>query len=105
MTPTPTVTPVYYYYYLLNCNLASNAIGRSTTVLTGGTWNVDVNICYTIIGIEFGPSYDYDLDVATLVADCTNVVCYPPTTTPTITPTSTPTPTVTPTITPTITPS
>ena len=94
-TPTPTVTPVYYYYYLLNCNLASNAIGRSTTVLTGGTWNVDVNLCYTIVGYNFGPSYDYDLNVATLVTDCTNLVCYPPT------PTETPTPTVTQTLTPT----
>ena len=89
-TVTPTITPLYYYYFLLNCDLASNAIGRSTTVLTGGTWNVDVNLCYTIVGNDPGPSYNYDLDVATLVADCYNVLCGLPTPTPTITPTITP---------------
>jgi hypothetical protein len=101
-TPTPTVTPVYYYYFLLNCDLASNAIGRSTTVLTGGTWNVDVNLCYTIAGNDLGPSYDYDLDVATLITDCTDVLCGLPTPTPTpsVTIALTPTPTITPTITP-----
>jgi hypothetical protein len=102
-TSTPTVTPVYYYYFLLNCNLVSNAIGRSTTVLTGGTWNVDVNLCYTIVGNDLGPSYDYDLDDTTLVTDCYNVLCGLPTPTPTQTPTNTPTVTQTPTNTPTVT--
>jgi hypothetical protein len=101
-TITPTVTPVYYYYYLLNCDLVSNSIGRSTTVLTGGTWNVDVNLCYTIVGNDPGPSYDYDLDFATLLTDCSDVLCGLPT--PTVTTTNTVTPTKTPTNTPTETP-
>ena len=71
--------------------MSSNAIGRSTTVLTGGTWNVNINLCYTIAGIDLGPLYDYDLDVATLVADCTDVLCITPTPTPTPTVTQTPT--------------
>ncbi len=109
-TPTPTVTPLYYYYNLLNCNLAFNAVGRSTEPLTGVTYNVDVDTCYIIVGIELGPLYDYDLDTATLVTDCTDVLCGLPTLTPTPTqsetPTQTPTPTITetPTETPTNTP-
>jgi hypothetical protein len=83
--------------------LASNAIGRSTTVLTGGTWNVDVNLCYTIAGNDLGPSYDYDLDFATLLTDCSDMLCGLPTPTPTNTPTNTETPTNTPTQTSTVT--
>jgi hypothetical protein len=99
-TQTPTVTPLYYYYNLLNCNLAFNSVGRSTEPLTGVTYNVDVNTCFTIVGIDLGPSYDYDLDVATLVTDCTDELCGLLTPTPTPTGTSV-TPTPTPTITPT----
>ena len=109
-TQTPTVTPLYYYYNLLNCNLSFNSVGRSTEPLTGVTYNVDVDTCYIIVGIELGPLYDYDLDTATLVTDCTDVLCGLPTLTPTPTqsetPTQTPTPTITetPTETPTNTP-
>jgi hypothetical protein len=109
-TQTPTVTPLYYYYNLLNCNLSFNSVGRSTEPLTGVTYNVDVDTCFIIVGIELGPLYDYDLDTATLVTDCTDVLCGLPTLTPTPTqsetPTQTPTPTITetPTETPTNTP-
>ena len=89
-TPTPTPTITYYYYYLLNCNLGDNKYGRSITPsLNGNIYNVDTNTCYTIVGNEPGPSYDYDLDIATLVTDCTDVLCLTPTPTPTPTPTST----------------
>jgi hypothetical protein len=94
-TQTPTVTPFYYYYNLLNCNLSSNSVGRSEINLTGGTYNVDINTCLTIVGIDLGPSYTYNLDIANLVTDCTDVSCYPPTPTPTLTTTATPTPTPT----------
>ena len=109
-TITPTVTPVYYYYYLLNCDLVGNAYGRSVDPdlnLSGFTFNVDVNTCYTINGNDPGPSYDYDLDAATLVTDCYNVLCGLPTPTPTHTQTETPTntPTLTSSNTPTNTPS
>jgi outer membrane biosynthesis protein TonB len=100
-TPTPTPTLTYYYYYLLNCNLVDNKYGRSITPLVGGTFNIGGNACYSIIGQDFGPYYDYDLDVATLVTDCTDVSCDGPTPTPTNTETPTPTPTETPTNTPT----
>jgi hypothetical protein len=113
VTPTVTMTPspVYYYYYLLNCDLAINSVGRSSTLLTGGTFNVDTNTCYTIVGNDPGPLFGYNLDVAILVTDCTDALCNLPTPTPTptqtntqtttVTPTNTETPTVTPTQTPT----
>jgi len=82
-TVTPTVTPLYYYYNLLNCDLSFNSVGRSTEPLTGDTYNVDVDTCFTIVGIDLGPSYDYDLDTATLVTDCDDVLCSLPTPTPT----------------------
>jgi hypothetical protein len=93
-TPTPTPTPTYYYYYLLNCNLGDNKYGRSITPsLNGNIYNVDTNTCYTIVGNDPGPSYDYDLDIATLVTDCMDVSCGMSTPTPTPLPaTSTPTP-------------
>ena len=100
-TPTPTPTPTYYYYFLLNCDLVTNAYGRSLNPdinLSGFTFNVDTNLCYTIIGQENDPYYDYDLDIATLITDCTDVLCGLPTPTPTPTAlpaTSTPTPTPT----------
>jgi len=100
-TVTPTVTPVYYYYNILNCNLSINSVGRSTTSLTGGTYNVDVDTCYTIVGIDLGPMYGYNLDNSTLVTDCADVLCNPITSTPTPTPTNTQTPTNTNTSTPT----
>ena len=108
-TSTPTPTPTYYYYYLLNCDLFTNAYGRSTYQnlnLSGFTFNVDVNACYTINGNDPGPYYDYDLDIATKVTDCTDVSCGigTPTPTPTPVPTSTPTPTPTATPQPTSTP-
>ena len=104
-TPTPTPTTYnYYYYYLLNCDLAINSVGRSTSPLTGGTYNVDTDTCYTIVGSDLGPMYGYNLDIATLVTDCTDILCYPITSTPTPTPTNTETPTVTPTSTNTSTP-
>jgi hypothetical protein len=93
-TPTPTPTPTYYYYYLLNCNLGDNKYGRSLDPdinLSGFTFNVDTNICYTIVGNDAGPYYDYDLDIATIVSDCTDILCSTPTPTPTETPTPTPT--------------
>jgi hypothetical protein len=93
-TPTPTSTVTYYYYYLLNCNLGDNKFGRSTNPsLNGNIFNVDTNTCYTIVGNDNGPSYDYDLDIATMVTDCTDVLCLTPTPTPTNTETPTPTPT------------
>jgi hypothetical protein len=99
-TPTPTVT--YYYYYLLNCNLGDNKYGRSTnSSLSGNIFNVDTNTCYTIVGNDNGPSYDYDLDIATMVTDCNDILCGMNTPTPTSTPTPTPTSTSTPTPTPT----
>ena len=94
-TPTPTPTPIYYYYYLLNCNLGDNKYGRSATPLLSGTYNVDTNTCYTIVGNDSGPSYDYDLDITILVTDCTDNRCGANTPTPTITPTQTITPTPT----------
>jgi len=105
-TVTPTVTPVYYYYNILNCNLSINSVGRSTIALTGGTYNVDVDTCYTIVGIDLGPMYGYNLDESTLVTDCADILCNPITSTPTPTLTSTETPTNTPTNTetPTVTP-
>ena len=103
-TPTPTPTSTYYYYFLLNCNLVDNKYGRSTTYLVGSTFNISGNTCYSIIGEEPGPYYDYDLDNATLVTDCTDVSCDGPTPTPTPTPTATVTPTPTPTPTNTQTP-
>ena len=63
--------------------------------MSGFTFNVDTNLCYTIIGQETDPYYDYDLDNATTVTDCTDVLCGLPTPTPTPTAlpaTSTPTP-------------
>jgi hypothetical protein len=93
-TPTSTPEPTYYYYYLLNCDLVNNAYGRSLNPyihLSGFTFNVDTNLCYTINGQETDPYYDYDLDNATIVTDCTDILC--PTPTPTPTPTETPTPT------------
>ena len=103
-TPTPTIT--YYYYYLLNCNLGDNKYGRSTNPsLSGNIFNVNTNTCYTVVGNDPGPSYDYDLDIASMVVDCTDILCGPtPTPTNTVTPTETPTNTPTPTETPTNTP-
>jgi hypothetical protein len=86
----------------LNCNLVDNKYGRSTSVLIGSTFNISGNTCYSIVGNEPGPYYDYDLDIATLVTDCTDVSCDGPTPTPTTT--STPTPSVTNTQTPSVTP-
>ena len=90
----------------MNCNLGDNKCGRSTNPsLNGNIFNVDTNTCYTIVGNDNGPSYDYDLDVATMVTDCTDILCgmstptETPTSTPTVTPTLTPTITVTPTAT------
>jgi hypothetical protein len=104
-TPTPTPTVTYYYYYLLNCNLGDNKFGRSTNPsLSGNIFNVDTYTCYTIVGNDNGPSYDYDLDIATMVTDCTDVLCTMSTPTPTPTSTETPTQTPTPTSTETPTP-
>lgn len=101
-TSTPTPTPSYSYYYLLNCNLVENKYGRSSnSSLSGDTFNVGVNICYTIVGNDPGPYYDYDLDTMTLVTDCNDILCPSPTITPTPTITSTPLPTGTPTPSPT----
>jgi hypothetical protein len=95
-TPTPTSTVTYYYYYLLNCNLGDNKFGRSTNPsLSGNIFNVDTYTCYTIVGNDNGSSYDYDLDIATMVTDCTDVLCTMSTPTPTPTSTETPTPTPT----------
>jgi len=99
-TNTPTPTPTYYYYYLLNCDLVTNAYGRSLDPhihLSGFTFNVDTNMCYTIIGQDPNPYYDYDLDISTSVTDCTDVLCGIGTPTPTPTPVPTDTPTATPT--------
>ena len=103
-TPTPT-TATYYYYYLLNCNLVDNKYGRSVNPsLSGDTFNISGNTCYSIVGNDPGTYYDYDLDIATLVTDCTDASCDGPTPTPTPTNTQTPTNTVTPSTTPTNTP-
>ena len=69
--------------------------------MSGFTFNVATNLCYTIIGQENDPYYDYDLDMATIVTDCTDILCPTPTPTPTVEPTATPTLTSTPTPTPT----
>jgi hypothetical protein len=104
-TPTPTNTPtstpiVYYYYYLRDCNHTHNKIGRSLTSGLGGiTYSVGNGVCYEIVGIDPGPTFDYDLDTITIVSDCNNAVCLTPTPTPTSTPIATSTPTPTPTIT------
>lgn len=95
-TPTPSPTPTYYYYYLLKCDNSSNAIGRSLTPSLTGTFNVTNNVCYTIVGILFGPDWDYEIDpLINQVDNCNNILCGP-TPTPTLTPTSTPTPSPTP---------
>ena len=98
-TPTPTSTPVvYYYYYLRDCNRTHNKIGRSLTSGLGGiTYSVGNSVCYEIVGLDPGPTFDYDLDTITIVSDCNNAVCLTPT--PTSTPIATSTPTPTPTIT------
>jgi len=91
----------------LNCDLVTNAYGRSLDPhihLSGFTFNVDTNMCYTIIGQDPNPYYDYDLDISTSVTDCTDVLCGIGTPTPTPTPTATSTPTPTPTVTSTPTP-
>lgn len=113
-TATPTTSPFYYYYNLLDCDNSNNKIGRSITGGLTGTFNVEPNKCYFIVGILFGSFYDYDLDSSTIVSDCTDLVCglvsptptSTETPTPTVTPTETETPTPTPTetVTPTITP-
>jgi hypothetical protein len=96
LTPTPTSTPtqtpvVYYYYYLRDCNRTHNKIGRSlTSGLAGITYSIGNSVCYEIVGLDLGPTFDYDLDTLTTVSDCTDVVCL--TSTPTPTPTSTVTP-------------
>ena len=91
LTPTPTIT--YYYYYLLNCNLGDNKYGRSVNPsLNGNIFNVNTNTCYTVVGNDPGPSYDYDLDITIMVTDCGDILCgmTTPTPTPTQTLTSTP---------------
>ena len=81
----------------MNCNLGDNKFGRSTNPsLSGNIFNVDTYTCYTIVGNDNGPSYDYDLDIATMVTDCTDILCGMSTSTPTPTSTETPTPTPTP---------
>jgi len=91
LTPTPTPTLTYYYYYLRDCNQTHNKIGRSLTSGLGGiTYSVGNGVCYEIVGIDPGPTFDYDLDTLTTVSDCTDVVCLIPTPTPTSTPTVTP---------------
>lgn len=102
-TLTPTPTPNYNYYYLLDCDNTNNKIGRSIYSGLTGTYNVDVNKCYFIIGSDPGPSFDYDLDTSVLVTDCNDMSCVGLTTTPT--PTESETPTPTPSFTPTVTPS
>lgn len=94
-TPTPSPSPIYYYYYLLNCDGISNAFGRSSLPSLTGTYNINTNVCYTIVGTDLGPYYDYDLDTSLQVNDCTDISCLP-----TESPTPTPTPTITPTMTP-----
>lgn len=75
-TPTPTPSPVYYYYLLSKCSDSSSAIGRSVThSLPPSVYNVAPNTCYTIIGNTAGSAYDHDLDLATLVTDCSDVSC------------------------------
>ena len=106
-TPTPTFTPtptptstsvVYYYYYLRDCNQTHNKIGRSlTSGLAGITYSVGNSVCYEIVGLDLGPTFDYDLDTLTIVSNCGDVVCLTPTPTPTETSTPTPTETNTPT--------
>lgn len=106
-TNTPTPSQLYYYYNLLDCDNTNNKVGRSIIGGLTGTYNVDVNKCYFIVGIDLGPSYNYDLDSSSLVTDCTDLLCGvlspTPTPTPTETPTMTPTESQTPTPTPTMT--
>jgi hypothetical protein len=100
LTPTPTITPtstpvVYYYYYLRDCNQTHNKIGRSlTSGLSGITYSIGNNVCYEIVGLDLGPTFDYDLDTLINVDDCTSTLCLAPTPTPTATSTPTPTPTL-----------
>lgn len=89
-TNTPTPSPFYYYYNLLDCNNSNNKVGRSITGGLTGIYNVDVDKCYSIVGILFGSSYDYDLDSLTLVTNCNDILCVQPTPTPTPTPSVTP---------------
>ena len=103
-TNTPTPSPFYYYYNLLDCDNSNNRVGRSINGGLTGTYNVDVNKCYLIVGIDLGPSYDYDLDSLPLVTDCNDLLCGAITSTPTPTVTETPTNTPTPTNTETPTP-
>ncbi len=75
-TPTPTPSPVYYYYLLSECAGSSTAVGRSKThSLPPSVYNVAPNTCYSIIGNTTGSSYDYDLDLSTLVTDCSDASC------------------------------
>jgi len=92
-TSTPTPSKVYYYYFLLDCDLTNNKIGRSETPGLSGVYLVDINKCYSIAGIDYGPVYDCDLDSSTIVTDCLDSVCLNPTPSPTPTNTVTPTPT------------
>ena len=53
----------------MNCDLVTNAYGRSLDPdinLSGFTFYVGTNMCYTIIGEETDSYYDYDLDIATI---------------------------------------
>ena len=104
-TPTITSSQTYYYYFLLDCDLSNNKIGRSLVPGLTGVFNVEPNKCYSIAGVDFGPSFDYDLDSSVLVVNCSDSLCLPSTPTPTPSVTETPTPTITPTetLTPTIT--
>ena len=95
-TQTPTITPsqTYYYYFLLDCDLSNNKIGISLVPGLTGVFNVEPNKCYSIAGVDLGPSFDYDLDSSVLVVNCSDSLCLP--STPTPTPSNTPTPTPTP---------
>ena len=80
LTPTTSITPsstppTYYYYYLIDCSLSINKIGRSLTNGLTGTFNTAPSACYTIIGQDPGPYFDFDLDLYTQVIDCTDVLC------------------------------
>jgi hypothetical protein len=97
-TPTPTETQItYYYYFLRDCEQTHNKIGRSlTSGLTEIIYSLGNGVCYEIVGYEFGPEFDYDLDDLRVVLDCRDVACSTPTPTPTSTVETTPTPTPTP---------
>ena len=71
---------IYYYNMYLCSNPETIVIGISTnpSITTGTVYNVATYTCYVIIGAVSGPTYNYDLDLCTVVTNCSDSSCLPP---------------------------